>query len=775
MNIKKIFLLIFASLLFYGQNIDFSDLELTPENLQLLESLPPNVKQRIFQEYSQLSNTNTAFSEPEKVLQESSLIKVDPALTLKVNKFGYDFFDSIPTTSTPINDVPIPGDYLLGTGDVLEFFLRGDTNNMFKLPINKNGSITFPQIGDIVLINLTLDEARLKISQLIDKFYFETEVQINIAEVKFIQVYVVGAVKNPGAFLVNPFTSISNMIALAGGIRDYGSLRNIELRRKNFKSKYDLYDLIIFGNRDRDSNLRSGDTIFVSSTENFIEVSGAVNRPAIYEIKESDSLKDVVAFAQGFTTFANKENLQLTFLDGFQLDTKNFSINDEVNLDKASRLFVSLRNPYYKKDIFVNGAVLKPGPIELEESKTTLKDIISKLEFAEDVYPFFSLLKTYDTNSFSFNLQPFSILDPESYEGLDVFRGSEIFILSNQDIDRFNNGIPFYLDDTISNFIDLYSVQVSGLFKKNGKFPVYGRFKLKQIIEYVGGILPTAQEPRVEFITPFNNLSLINPDLENVLFEEYLGSYIFVNGKNTEIVNVTIEGEVVNPGTYAMLPGSTLEDLYQRAGGLRKSASVDSILFTRQSVIKREQQAIDVARENLIKGLVDNIANVAVRNVSAINSELVSLLTLAYSVAPAGRLAGDLAPNSDVSKELVLNNGDRVQIFSKPQTVSIAGEINSPLTVYFDENYTFNEYINLAGGYTNSSDKNRIYIIKSNGTAFTPTGALFSFSSYIPEPGDTIIVPKKLLQLSGLPLVESATNVLSSIAFSAASLNALRN
>ena len=223
-----------------------------------------------------------------------------------------------------------------------------------------------------------------------------------------------------------------------------------------------------------------------------------------------------------------------------------------------------------------------------------------------------------------------------------------------------------------------------------------------------------------------------------------------------------------------MLPGSTLQDLYKKAGGLKSSASTKSIALTRESIRLREQRAINVARENLIKGLVDNIANVASQNVNAVNGELISLLTLAYSVSPSGRLAGDLAPDTDVANDLVLNNGDVVKVFTKPQTISIAGEVNSPLTVYFDKKYSFKDYLKLAGGYTDSSDKGRIYIIKSDGTALTPDQSLFAYG-YVPEPGDTIIVPKKLLQLSGLPLVESATSILSSIAFSAASLNALNN
>tara|TARA_X000000950_G_scaffold38472_1_gene41101 strand:+ start:12860 stop:15172 length:2313 start_codon:yes stop_codon:yes gene_type:complete len=770
MNKLFIALLAFA-LNISSQQVDLSNLNLTKENLALFESLPDNVKQRIYQEYTQLGLQQQDIAPPRNVVQETTLVKTSQANN--VSKFGYDFFDSIPTTSTPITDVPIPNEYILGAGDILEIFLKGDTNQSFRLSVSRKGSINFPQIGEIFIDGLSLADAKEKINLLISEVYLSTEAIINIAETKFIQVYVLGAVKNPGSFLVNPFTTVSNMIALAGGIRNYGSLRNIKLRGKSGEKNYDLYDLLIMGERTDDFTLRSGDTIFVPSSDKFVEISGAVNRPSIYEISEKDTLEDLIRFSQGFMPYANQENLQITFIDNDKLNTENFSLKDKPVIKNAQKIFVSAKNPYFEKDVFINGAVIRPGPVEIN-GETSLVSLLDNVALSEDVYPFFSLIKSYNPKKYSYELKSFSITDIGSYEDIMVYPGSEIFILSNKDVELRNRGTLFFLDPQLTPFIDLHNVSVSGLFKKTGNFPVFGSYPLSSLVDYVGGILPTAEKPRIEFITPFNNLSLINPDLDEVFNDEYLGSYLFVNGKNSEIVNVSIEGEVKNPGTYAMLPGSTLQDLYKKAGGLKSSASTKSIALTRESIRLREQRAINVARENLIKGLVDNIANVASQNVNAVNGELISLLTLAYSVSPSGRLAGDLAPDTDVANDLVLNNGDVVKVFTKPQTISIAGEVNSPLTVYFDKKYSFKDYLKLAGGYTDSSDKGRIYIIKSDGTALTPDQSLFAYG-YVPEPGDTIIVPKKLLQLSGLPLVESATSILSSIAFSAASLNALNN
>lgn len=157
------------------------------------------------------------------------------------------------------------------------------------------------------------------------------------------------------------------------------------------------------------------------------------------------------------------------------------------------------------------------------------------------------------------------------------------------------------------------------------------------------------------------------------------------------------------------------------------------------------------------------------------NGEILTLLNQAVLLEPQGRLSGDLSPGSAFSTKLLLQDGDVIYVAPVPQTVTVFGEVNNPATLTYDKNFSFSDYLNKAGGLKNSGDKSNIFVIKSDGTSYTLNQRLFSLNSNKLLPGDTIIVPKDLDNISGLPLVRVTTEILSSLAFSAASLNAIRN
>ena len=150
------------------------------------------------------------------------------------------------------------------------------------------------------------------------------------------------------------------------------------------------------------------------------------------------------------------------------------------------------------------------------------------------------------------------------------------------------------------------------------------------------------------------------------------------------------------------------------------------------------------------------------------------MLNQAATLTPIGRLSGDLSPGSINANTLIVKDGDRLIEPQIPQTVTVFGEVNNQTTLSFSPEYSLDDYIDLAGGIKPSAKKSAIFVIKADGTSSKIDKGLFR-TGYILMPGDTIIVPKNLDKISGLPLVKVATEILSSIAFSAASLNALNN
>ena len=137
----------------------------------------------------------------------------------ELKKFGYDFFSGLPTTFTPINDVPVPGSYAIGIGDILQINFKGEKSGIYDIEVNKNGQIFIPEIGEIAVNNLTFNEVKEKITDAFNSFYLSVEANVTLKELKFIGISVLGAVKNPGRYVVNPFTSASNLLSFAGGLK----------------------------------------------------------------------------------------------------------------------------------------------------------------------------------------------------------------------------------------------------------------------------------------------------------------------------------------------------------------------------------------------------------------------------------------------------------------------------------------------------------------------------------------------------------------------------
>ncbi len=241
-----------------------------------------------------------------------------------------------------------------------------------------------------------------------------------------------------------------------------------------------------------------------------------------------------------------------------------------------------------------------------------------------------------------------------------------------------------------------------------------------------------------------------------------------------KVIEVEISGEINQPGVYKLLAGTTLEELYNKAEGFKNTASSDSIILKRISIYQKQKIALEIARGDLINAFVDNIANASTTG-NLPGSDLLNTLAISTQVEPTGRLVGNLSPTSNNAKQLILNDGDKIFIPTKPQVIFITGEVNNPSTTFYGDELNFKEYINLAGGFTRNADKKNVYVIRSDGTSVTVNTSLFSSNIYVVESGDTIIVPKEVLKLSGIPLVQTATQIISNIAFSAASLNAIQN
>ena len=502
---------------------------------------------------------------------------------------------------------------------------------------------------------------------------------------------------------------------------------------------------------------------------------GSVNRPAYYEFKEGETVKDLIEFGQNFSRLANKNIFQIKELVGSELISKVIINNESpINLTNITEIFIPEIIPNLKDNVYVYGGVSDSGPYEVDDFKL-LGDLLDKINFTRNLYPYFAILESVSDSNYKNEYFPFSVVDKSTHQDIQLKPGSKIYFFSK---DNFLKGVdyPENLSSAVKKIIKGHSLDFSGEFLNNVSLPVYGSVGLTALIDYVGGFTPNADKDRLEIIFPLEDKTIFNPDL-NLKLKSPLNASINVPKFNSEIIQVEIIGEVSNPGTYPVLSGTTLNELYNKAGNFRNTASSDAVILLRNELQQKEQAALEIAKSSLVNSLVDNLSSNAIlsNSPSSLNTQILSLLNEASSLSPIGRLSGDLSPNSEFSSNLILQDGDKIFVPATPQTVTVFGEVNNPATLGYDDNLGIKDYIKRAGGLKSAADKSKIFVIKANGTSYTLNGGLFSFSDNQLMPGDTIIVPKDLDKISGLPLVKVATDILSSLAFSAASLNAIQN
>ena len=229
-----------------------------------------------------LETENLKESETEDLLEAEESLVIKDEITEVPNsmKFGYDFFSTMPTSLSAVGDLPLPNDYKISLRDQIKVILSGSKDQIFNLNVNLDGTILFPELGKVFVAGLTFEEVKEKLSNMINQSYIGVSIDISLQNLSAKKVTIVGAVNTPGTYLINPFSTITGALAYSGGISEIGSLRDIKLIRNDGTIfSFDLYDLLIKGDRTNDLTIQAGDTILINAASQFVEIRGQVNRP----------------------------------------------------------------------------------------------------------------------------------------------------------------------------------------------------------------------------------------------------------------------------------------------------------------------------------------------------------------------------------------------------------------------------------------------------------------------------------------------------------------
>ena len=741
-------------------------------SLDYLNSLPEEIRNQIIE------------NEPEtETLQiEDSLNNVEEEIDeekyLEEPFYGYNFFKKSSDTNMPVLDIPLQAEYLISFNDELELLLSGNINQLYKLRVDLSGNILVPEIGKISILNLNLSQANTKISKLINDAYIGTESILSVSKPSLKKISVIGSVAKPGTYLVNPFISISEAIKYGDGLLENASIRNIKiLKADGTSSTFDLYKFLVFGDRSIDSNLQNGDTVLVSATSNYVEVDGEVLRPNRYEYLSTDTISDLLSFAQGLTNQANDENIFVNAIDGSQIKSYSIAKDKIIGELKLEGLNVGSTVSVSRKNVFVAGKSVTSGYFDYEEGEL-VSDFLKKLSFSDDIYPFFFIVSQDSGAGLQTEYFNLSLADPFSYENIKLAQNVNIKFFSKTEIIKFNE-----LNDEISSEITEAEYKemeelkdtlpedktyVISIGEKSLSIPLAGRITAQTLYDYLGlnieidsSNASVATREKIElnaFSKPF-----VADDLVSITLPP----------RQKQTMTVSITGNIMSPGTYVVPLKTTIDELYDIAGGFMDGASSKGIVLSREAIKELERKALEGARRIIMDTVISQQSNALALGNSS-NVDLTSFASLMSETVVTGRVTGDFSPGSISSQQTVLQDGDEIFIPSVISTVTVTGEVLNPMTTGFEIDSTYDDYIEAAGGLTSFADSGAIYIIRSNGTSERYSKGFMVKNQY-PEPGDTIVIPRDYDQVQGLPLVSVATKIISDIAFAAASLNSISN
>ena len=712
-------------------------------------------------------------------------------------KFGYDFFNHLPTSISATGDLPLPNDYKISLKDQFTISLSGSKDYIIDASVMLDGTILLPEIGSLSVIGDTFESAKAKITNLFNKSYIGVNVDIAIKNISAKKVSIVGAVKTPGTYLLNPFTTISGALAYSGGVQEIGSLRNIKLIKTSGKIFYfDLYDLLIHGDRSNDYALDAGDTILVDSANNFVKLNGSVNRPMVYEILKSDKLEDIIDYGLGFKNTSNKSNILLSVLnlenssiDTMQVSDMSTSLKDVISVS----IFDYINEN--RSGIQVYGAVQEPGNYSLNKFKN-LENLINSMNFI-DVYPYLAVLEKFDRKSLKRETILFNLNDKSTFKNILLTENSKIYFLGIDSPERYLlpkkpdlelvqtedislqkedislKVIPVLLDtkmlDASKLLVNSFSLSLQ---HKDGNYlmPVFGSYSIMDFVNYLG-LDMSLSSPIATFISASEE-EVMQMDYQDMNFETNKFQTVLFKNTLNDLISVEVAGAVNYPSIYTLRPGTSIEQLYSQIGGFKMEANLDAVVYKRLSLIKSQKEVIEKSK-NDINNLILN-SNLA-EKAEGIDPSIMSALNTEIDENSLGRISGNFRPNSDGATRTILRDGDSLFIPISSNTITVFGEVLNPTSFTFLNGLTIDEAIRQAGGFKKTADKGAIYVIHSNGLVEKKSRNLFSGTNNL-KPGDTIVVPRNLSSRNAtINYIGSITKVLSDLAFSAAALDNLQS
>ncbi|MGR5341946.1 SLBB domain-containing protein [Vibrio astriarenae] len=592
--------------------------------------------------------------------------------------FGYDVLKGSPDSFVAFDNVPVPSDYVVGPGDEIRIQLFGKEDGEEQLTVDRNGQITISRIGPVNVAGKTFSQVNDELVALIQKRIIGGNVIISMANMRMMQVYVVGEATQPGAYNVNGVTTLTQALIAAGGVKETGSLREVQLKRQGqVVATLDLYDLLLKGDSSNDVRLEKGDTLFIPAKKSNITVQGSVTRPAYYELNRPTPLSTVLNYAGG--TLADAYLGQVTVLRR----SKNGVDVHTVDLNKSSGKNFSVKNgdviqvgqmtENISTAVGVRGEAVRQGGYQYRTGmrvSDVFQDINKDLKPTAEL-DYALIVREINVNKdievLQFDLGK-AIKSPHSRDDLVLKNRDQIFVFSN------NFDVEFWLGKNTKSQEELEKAR-----KEAEELAQLERSLAEQqqtittvdpqtgAVREVTGNQQGQTNTKLNELTQEFELSTREKELKPIIDRLTAQSSI-----DKPLQLVEISGDVKHPGVYPLAKNMEVADLLKAAGGLQESAFLVEAELSRFLV--NEGDADD---KNLHHSRVD--------------------------------LSAVFAGNPSANKPLT--SKDRLIVFKKPSwqsemVVELQGEVKFPGNYSVNRGETIGDIVERAGGLTQWADPN---------------------------------------------------------------------
>ena len=674
--------------------------------------------------------------------------------------FGTSFFTAAADSFSAIDNVPVSGDYTVGPGDEVVLRAWGSIDADYRSTVDRNGMLNLPKVGSFSVAGVKASDLEAHLRAQIGRLYTNFNLSVSLGQLRGVKVFVVGPAQRPGVYTLASQSTMLSAVVMAGGPSPSGSMRKVLLRRDGrVVSELDIYEFLVQGDKSRDVQLIAGDVVVFQPAGARVAINGALDTPAIFELKAAqEPVREVLRYAGGTPLLANPNRAQLERIDALQVPAARFVETFRLDIN-------GLQKPLRDGDVLT---LLAISP-QFANAVTLRGHVAQPLR-----YPFKPGMRINDL-----------IPDRDALISRDFYRRKNLLVQVIEDEDDARdvaangvNGVnganaPAAAPGAAADasraartraermrraedraVVDQSKRSPTALFDElNWDYAVIERLNTDDLTTQV---IPFNLGKAVLQGDAASNIELLPGDVVTVFSQRDIRVPV---SRQTRLVS--LEGEVMSPGVYQLLPGDTLQSVIQRAGGFTPQAYIYGLEFSREETRQRQRENIAAAITRLeALSAVQAARDAANRRADAVsasstvavsNAATQAQLSRLRAVQPNGRIALELAPEAstlDALPPVPLSGGDRVIVPPRPGFVTVAGAVVNSNAFLWRPGRTAGDYLRLAGA-DEAAEPSNMFILRADGTVSHAgdSRGLFgrnSLESQVMQPGDALIVPSQL-------------------------------